>query len=314
LSRVLEDLKCADMKYVTAPKIFINTLDGFISGIEFNEHTHMYCIDATSKIPLIKSNSDKKQDPNYLIQQKYKKSNRGRNKKKTSKDGNRSLKSQITMFVHRPEIERSTDIIKHKFFRGGRIQISGLTYADVESAKIMINDIIELVVGTDIVKKDSDGNPEHVELKSLSSTMENYKFNIIIEPQENVDLMRLKKEIIKNAYLMELINDTGDEIDIAYVKYDYTLAAMTLVLSIPNAKKKKKTLTTNVFSTGKINTLGCSETKYVRVVARFLNVVLEKAADGIIVYNRDCNWSNYLILPKKILADEHEPIIDPGNM
>lgn len=313
LSRILEELKFADLPYITAPKLFINTLDGYISGIEFNESTHMGSIEPTQTIPIIKSNYGHKKDKNYMVPSKIKKSNRGRNKKKTEEEENRSLKSQITMFVRRPEIERSSEITKHKFFRGGRIQISGLTYRDIPSARHMVNDIIELVRDTDMVKKDIDGDPEDVELKSLSSTMENYKYQLIIEQYESIDLSRFKEEIFKNAYLLDSVNNTGDEITLAYVKYDGSLAAMSLVLSIPNIKKKKKVLTTNVFSSGRINTLGCRETKYVHVVARFLNVVMEKAGESIIVFNRDCNWSNYLILPKRVPAEKNEPFIDPGD-
>jgi len=311
LERVLEELKFADLPYVTAPELFINTLDGYISGIEFNESTHMNSVEPTQTVPIIKSNYGHKKHVNYMVPSKLKKSNRGRNKKKTEEEENRSLKSQITMFVRRPEIERSSEITKHKFFRGGRIQISGLTYRDIQSAKIMVNNIIELVSDTDMVKKDVNGDPEEVALKSLSSTMENYKYQVIIEQYESIDLSRFKEEIFKNAYLLESVNNTGDEITLAYVKYDGSLAAMSLVLSIPNIKKKKKVLTTNVFSSGRINTLGCRETKYVHVVARFLNVVMEKAGTSIIVFNRDCNWSNYLILPKRMPVDGNELFIDP---
>jgi len=82
LERVLEELKFADLPYVTAPELFINTLDGYISGIEFNESTHMNSVEPTQTVPIIKSNYGHKKHVNYMVPSKLKKSTRKRQKKK----------------------------------------------------------------------------------------------------------------------------------------------------------------------------------------------------------------------------------------
>ena len=305
---ILRELKIADLEYVSAPKIFIITLDGFITGIKFNESTHTNSINVSEQIPIIKSNYGKIVHEGHFESKPYKKTNRGRNKKVVPKDkkGRKkviSLKSQITLEVHRPEIERSTEIIIHKLFRLGSIQISGLTYNDIPSSIKMVDIIIEHLRGTDMIEHDLDGEELPVKLTSLCSIMENYKFNIIIGRRESIDLMHLKREIINNSYLLATVNNTGEAVSLLYVSYEYTLAAMKFVLSTPGTCKKKKTLTTTVFSTGKVNILGCCGVKYAYIVAHFLNVVMKKTRDSIIIFNRDCNWSKYLLKPEAKVVD-----------
>lgn len=309
---IMDELRMPDREFVTAPKIFIVTLDGFISGIKFIEKTHMDCLSPTYDIPIIKSNYGEKMHKDFYVYAPVKRSNRGRNKKEipeNKKKKVKNLKSQITFNIRRPEIERSGDVIIHKLFRSGNIQVSGLTYNDINSAIIMINTLINLLRDTDLIEKDTEGNSVEPKLTSLCSIMENYKFNIIISRKESINLMSLKREIIKNSYLLESINDTGEPITLLYVAYDSTLAAMKFVFAVPLMPKKKKTLITNVFSTGKVNILGCCGAKYARIVAKFLDVIMRKSRDFIVIYNRDCNWANYL--SEDILGDLDESVIDP---
>lgn len=310
---ILDELKMADREFVTAPKIFIVTLDGFISGIKFNEETHMDRLSPTYDIPVIKSNFGEKIHEDYYVYEPIKRSNRGRNKKEipeTKKKKVKNLKSQITFNIRRPEIERSGDVIIHKLFRSGNIQVSGLTYNDVDSAKIMISRLISLLQGTDFIEKDADGNFVEPQLTSLCSIMENYKFNIIIDRKESINLMSLKRKIIENAHLLPGINDTGEPITLLYVAYDSTLAAMKFVFTVPMMPKKKKTLITNVFSTGKVNILGCCGAKYARIVSKFLDVIMRKARDFIVIYNRDCCWENYMT-DDNVSEIDTEIIVDP---
>lgn len=312
---ILDELRMPDREFVTAPKIFIVTLDGFISGIKFVEKTHMDCLDPTYDIPIIKSNYGEKMHKDFYIYSPVKRSNRGRNKKEipeNKKKKVKNLKSQITFNIRRPELERSGDVIIHKLFRSGNIQVSGLTYNDIDSAVIMINKLIDLLRGTELIEKDTDGIPVEPKLTSLCSIMENYKFNIIIDRKESINLMNLKREIVKNAYVLGSINDTGEPITLLYVAYDSTLAAMKFVFTVPLMPKKKKTLITNVFSTGKVNILGCCGAKYARIVAKFLDVIMRKSRDYIVIYNRDCNWSNYLSEDPLGIIDES--IIDPIDL
>lgn len=311
-ANIMDELKMPDREFVTAPKIFIVTLDGFISGIKFVEKTHMDCLSPTYDVPIIKSNYGEKMHKDYYVYSPVKRSNRGRNKKEipeNKKKKVKNLKSQITFNIRRPELERSGDVIIHKLFRSGNIQVSGLTYNDITSAKIMIDTLIALLQDTELVEKDENGMPVKPVLTSLCSIMENYKFNIIIDRKESINLMSLKREIVKNAYLLDSINDTNEPVTLLYVAYDSTLAAMKFVFAVPLMPKKKKTLITNVFSTGKVNILGCCGAKYARLVSKFLDVIMRKSRDFIVIYNRDCNWDNYLSEDR--IGNISEEYIDP---
>ncbi len=290
LSRILDELKIPSLEHVSAAKIFIITLDGFISGVRFNEMQHMRSLAPTCNIPIIKSNGGEMVHPLYYVNQHIKKTKRGRNKKISPPKSCNSLKSQITFKVRRPEPHRSHEVIVHKLFRSGNIQISGLTYEDIDSCKIMVDRIIALIRNTCLVEDDCEP-----ELTSLCSIMENYKFNIILKPRESLNLMQLKKELQRNVHLIDTINNTGEEVRLLYISYDYSLAAMRLVMICPSAPKKKKTLITNVFSTGKVNILGCCGAKYARVVSRYINLAMLRGRDRIVIYNRDCNWAKFTV-------------------
>lgn len=305
LAKILEDLKIPALEHTTAPSIFIITLDGFISNIHFNEMKDMGTLAPTFEIPIIKSNGGEMIHPNYYAAQHIKRTKRGRNKKIQTPKSCNSLKSQITFKNRRPEIHRCHEIIVHKLFRSGNIQISGLTYEDIAACLIMVERIIDLIVGTSLV----DGDERPV-LTSLCAIMENYKFNIILEPREAIDLMQLKKELQRNVHFIDMINTTGEEIKLLYISYDYSLAAMRLVMICPSAPKKKKTLITNVFSTGKVNILGCCGSKYARVVTKYINLVMTRARDNIVIYNRDCDWNRFIVNTKDDKKDYNE-IYDP---
>ncbi len=289
-ARINEELKIPALAHVTAPKIFIITLDGFISGVRFNEMKHMRSLTPTIDIPIIKSNGGEMIHPLYYVNQHIKKTKRGRNKKVLPPKSCNSLKSQITFKVRRPEPHRSHEVIVHKLFRSGNIQISGLTYDDIDVCKIMVSRIIDLISGTCLVEEDCEP-----ELTSLCSIMENYKFNIVLKQREALNLMQLKKELQRNVHLIDTINCTGEEVKLLYISYDYSLAAMRLVMICPSAPKKKKTLITNVFSTGKVNILGCCGAKYARVVSRYINLAMLRGRDNIVIYNRDCNWAKFTV-------------------
>jgi hypothetical protein len=295
-TKILEDLKIPPLAHVTAPKIFIITLDGFISGVRFNEMQHMRILTPTTNIPIIKSNGGEMVHPGYYVPQHIKRTKRGRNKKIQPPKSCNSLKSQITFKVRRPEPHRSHEVIVHKLFRSGNIQISGLTYEDIDSCKLMVAEIISLIRDTCLVE-------DEPELTSLCSIMENYKFNIIIKPREAINLMQLKKELQRNVHLIDSINSTGEDVKLLYISYDYSLAAMRLVMICPSAPKKKKTLITNVFSTGKVNILGCCGAKYARVVCRYINLVMARSRDSVVIYNRDCDWSKYIVTLPTIVDD-----------
>lgn len=307
-ARINEELKIPALEHVTAPKIFIITLDGFISGVRFNEMKHMRSLTPTIDIPIIKSNGGEMVHPLYYVNQHIKKTRRGRNKKILPPKSCNSLKSQITFKARRPEPERSHEVIVHKLFRSGNIQISGLTYDDIDMCKVMVDRIIALIRDTCLVEEDCEP-----ELTSLCSIMENYKFNIILKPREALNLMQLKKELQRNAHLIDTINSTGEDVRLLYISYDYSLAAMRLVMICPTAPKKKKTLITNVFSTGKVNVLGCCGAKYARVISRYINLAMLRGRDNIVIYNRDCNWSKFMVdddyLHKNIANDDpYRPI------
>lgn len=303
--KIKEELKIHDMKYVTAPKIFIITASGDISGIKFNEYEHMDLLKPSEDIPIIKSNCGELVHPSYHVMTEVKKSKRGRTKKVQKKKSVENLKSQITFCVRRPEVYRSNQLIKHKLFRSGNIQISGLTYDDIDQAKVMVDTLIQSISGTKLVSSE-----EKVYMNSLCAIMENYKFNIILKKKESINLLQFKREIDINAHLLDVVNDSGDVIRLLYVTYDCSKAAMKMVLVCPNMPKKKETLITNVFSTSKVNILGCCGIKYARVIGRFLNAILTKSHNKIIIYNKDCNWRNYRMIDKMLdssFDDEYEP-------
>lgn len=305
--KVQEELMMSDMKHVTAPKIFIITASGDVTGIKFNEYQHMNFLIPTEDIPIIKSNCGELRHENYYIFANIKKSNRGRTKKETKKKSVENLKSQITFCVRRPEIEKSNQLIKHKLFRSGNIQISGLTYDDIDQAQEMVQKIINLISGTDLVAPG-----EEVKMTSLCAIMENYKFNIILRRKESINLSHFKREIDNNSHLLDAVNDTKEEISLLYVSYDGSKAAMKMVLYCPSIQKKKKTLITNVFSTSKVNILGCCGIRYARVISKFLNAVLMRSRERIIIYNRDCLWTNYRLIKEAKNTesiDEYEPTL-----
>lgn len=303
--KILFDLLMQDLRYVTAPRIFIITMDGFISGIKFKEETHTKLLEPTFNIPIIKSNDGEKTYSGYTSYTHIKKTRRGRNKKQEKKNKKvKNLKSQITFYVRRPEASMSDKLIVHKLFRSGNIQISGYTYDDIDTAKATVQRIIDLIADTPFAEEtigyNDDGDQivvrQKMELTSLCSIMENYKFEILLDQRESINLWQLKQELIKNNYLVNTVNDTGEPISLLYVSYDGSLAAMKFVMECPLMPKKKKVLVTNVFSTGKVNILGCCGSKYARVVSKFLDAILAKCYNSVIVYNRDCNWGNYLLI------------------
>lgn len=316
---ILKELCMPDLRHVTAPEIFIITMDGFISGIRFKEETHTKLLEPSFDIPVIKSNDGEKSYHGYTKYTHIKKTRRGRNKKKEKKNKKvKNLKSQITFYVRRPEVHMSDKVIVHKLFRSGNIQISGYTYNDIDTAVITVQRIIDTIKDTPfaevVTETDTEGNQvtitQEMKLTSLCSIMENYKFNVKLDRKESINLWQFKQELIHNSYLVNVVNDTNEPMSLLYVSYDGSLAAMKFVMECPLMPKKKKVLVTNVFSTGKVNILGCCGAKYAKVVSKLLDAIMTKCRHSIIIYNHDCDWDTYLLIDTEKRTSNEDEFVD----
>lgn len=301
IPNILSEMRGLGTKYLTSPKETTITLGGYIVGITLMEKTDTDILEPTYQVPHIVSNFGEKTHSSIIPKSTYRKSNRGRKpklKKQTkARQGNgTSLNSQISFSIRSAEYGQFSKMTKFKLFRDGRLQVSGAKYERMLEILDMIDVLIDLIKGTRIAK-------DYSYLQRLHATMENYKYSIKIGRRDAIDLSRLKTAVLMTSVEYDW-NEDG-LLSLLYVNYTQTQAMLCIKFDAPDIPKKKKTIAVKISVAGKINILGGLGVKYIKAISSFMNEVMSRHYDTVVVPNRDCLWSRFSLVDDVVFsADE----------
>jgi hypothetical protein len=274
VKKQLEAEKIFDrLELFTDPLPTTYTMEGFASHLQFHEETIMCRLEPDANVVEFRSNYGRKTYAWYYATPKVKtprvKAKQGKERKKQG-DGS-EFNSQMTFIVRQeiiqPALRWSQDIppdppiYKFKVFRTGRIQIPGVTPGDI--CKVIdktrcVTAILAAAVGVES------------ELVSMNAVMKNYKFQLVLERGQLINLPRLV-ELLSGAPRAHMFVHSRE-----YNK-------LSLKYKTPIASKPEKLTRIHIFLSGKIDVLGSFDCEQTREICTHLHETIRAAKSSVIV-------------------------------
>lgn len=299
LQRFMSEVPAVENNMFTAPVSTTNTIEGFISGVDFHEEQLIQVVEPCERVICYKCNYGEKWWPLYVPPVPPPKSTRGRKpvvkpKKPRKHQGNgKEFSSQITFVVRALE---SGHIYKIKLFRNGTFQLPG-TKTELIGEVLECVSVVEQKINQFLAPLRPE-TPLLSQLTTIHVVMRNYKMAAKLPPRAVVNFAKMQKylETVRGDKLGALRDvpvltgcATPDEPvaaipvtpHIIKVIYNPLKTKLAIIIATPNAYKPDKKMRVNVFLRGKINILGALDMGYTQMVCQWLCHIFENG--GFIV-------------------------------
>lgn len=303
----------------TTPINTTNTMEGYLSNIQFLEEELIQIVVADHNIPKYSCNYGVVTYTGYKEPIKVRTTNRGRKKKEKKKKprkiqglGNAfnsqitcCIRSQVTPLDDVQIIPSTHKLYKFKVFRTGRIQLPG-------AHQHLIDDVIEctkiIVDALNSYLHPFEYNPAILSnIININPVMRNYKFSINMPENYMLDLSELlrifiyehHKELNANSIYDFNSANTGsnswdniamyDDLSrpvhpaIFMIKYMRQDTKLSIKFRTPILNKPKKMTRVNIFMRGKINILGAFDTDETRRICDYLYWIITQFYPILIV-------------------------------
>jgi hypothetical protein len=269
----------------TTPISTTNTMEGYLSNVQFHEEELIEDVFADENIVDYKCNYGRVTYPGYTEYIQPRKTNRGR-KKKTKVKKNRKkqgtgedFNSQITVIGRSPSVKAVNGIVpygakvyKFKVFRTGNIQLPGVQQGNIDDVICCAQ---QVSAAMNFYLHPGEADPtKSTQLIHVSPVMKNYKFLIKLPTSHIIDMEALRRVIA--AERLNPSPDSPARPHIFLLKYTRQDTKLSIKFSTPLPRKPKKRTRINIFMRGKVNILGAFDSALTTQICEFLHWIFER--------------------------------------
>lgn len=271
--------------YLTEPILTIATLIGNFANVQMFEGDWVKALTPDKNILALCSNFGTKVYPHYTLPPKKPKTKSKMKKPPRKKQGDGTeFSSQLTfvMNIHPDLYEKqvpiTADIFKIKVFRNGKIQFPGIKNKSLADNIISCVRYIETTCNATFNTDETDLS-KLIFATNINVFMKNYKFNIIMQPNQICNLELFASIMRDNVRVAAL---SGGLITVHSVIYESPQPNLSVQFLTPIYMDDQKCLLLTMEKSGKVNIKGGLYTKYSNYVFNLINNILKYESSAII--------------------------------